>query len=79
MLAIHSNMAGTVPDDILRKRSPTSRRPRTSGDELHAYRQLADFYTHHLGYAVEMANRPQTLYALMDSPVGLSGVDSRSR
>ena len=43
-----------------------------SGDEMHAYEQLADFYTKHLGYAVEMANRPQTLYALIDSPVGLA-------
>jgi hypothetical protein len=41
-------------------------------DELNAYRQLADFYTHHLGYAVEMANRPQTLYGLLDSPIGLA-------
>jgi len=37
-----------------------------------AFEQLKDFYAHHLGYAVEMSNRPQTLYALMDSPVGLA-------
>jgi pimeloyl-ACP methyl ester carboxylesterase len=73
VLAIHSNMAGTVPDDILAKAIANKPPPADlSGDELHAYRQLADFYTHHLGYAVEMANRPQTLYALMDSPVGLA-------
>lgn len=30
------------------------------------------FYKHGLGYANEMANRPQTLYALADSPIGLA-------
>jgi len=33
---------------------------------------LSYFYTHGLGYANEMANRPQTLYAIADSPVGLA-------
>jgi pimeloyl-ACP methyl ester carboxylesterase len=73
VLAIHSNMPGTVPDDILTKAIANAPPPAgLAGDELHAYRQLADFYTHHLGYAVEMANRPQTLYALLDSPIGLA-------
>ncbi|MFZ0573719.1 MAG: epoxide hydrolase [Candidatus Cybelea sp.] len=73
VMAIHSNMPGTVPDDILTKaiaNAPPA--AGLAGDELNAYRQLADFYTHHLGYAVEMANRPQTLYALNDSPIGLA-------
>ena len=43
-----------------------------SADEQHAYDQLDFFYKHGLGYAQEMANRPQTLYALADSPVGLA-------
>ena len=42
------------------------------GEEKHAYDQLSFFYKHGLGYAKEMANRPQTLYALADSPVGLA-------
>ncbi|MGA8796210.1 MAG: epoxide hydrolase, partial [Candidatus Cybelea sp.] len=73
VMAIHSNMPGTVPDDILTKAIANAPPPAgLAGDELNAYRQLADFYTHHLGYAVEMANRPQTLYALNDSPIGLA-------
>ena len=73
VMAIHSNMPGTVPDDILAKAIANAPPPAgLAGDELNAYRQLADFYTHHLGYAVEMANRPQTLYALNDSPIGLA-------
>ena len=46
--------------------------PVSHEDEKHAYDQLAYFYKHGLGYANEMANRPQTLYALADSPVGLA-------
>jgi pimeloyl-ACP methyl ester carboxylesterase len=73
VLAIHSNMPGTVPAETLAKAIANAPPPAgLAGDELHAYRQLADFYTHHLGYAVEMANRPETLYGLMDSPVGLA-------
>jgi pimeloyl-ACP methyl ester carboxylesterase len=73
VMAIHSNMPGTVPDDILAKAIANAPPPAgLAGDELNAYRQLADFYTHHLGYAVEMANRPQTLYGLLDSPIGLA-------
>ena len=43
-----------------------------SADEKHAYDQLDFFYKHGLGYAQEMANRPQTLYGIADSPVGLA-------
>ena len=73
VMAIHSNMPGTVPADILAQAKSNAKPPAgLAGDELHAFEQLSDFYTHHLGYAVEMSNRPQTLYALMDSPVGLA-------
>jgi pimeloyl-ACP methyl ester carboxylesterase len=73
VLAIHSNMPGTVPAGILAAAKSGQPAPAgLSGDELHAYEQLKDFYAHHLGYAVEMTNRPQTLYGLMDSPIGLA-------
>ena len=71
-IAIHTNMPGTVPADILAAAKSGAKSPVTlSGDELHAFNQLSDFYAKHLGYAVEMSNRPQTLYALSDSPIGL--------
>jgi pimeloyl-ACP methyl ester carboxylesterase len=73
VMAIHSNMAGTVPADILTKAIANEPPPAAlAGDELHAYQQLADFYAKHLGYAVEMTNRPQTMYGLTDSPIALA-------
>ena len=42
-------------------------------EEKASYDRLAFFYSKGLGYALEMANRPQTLYGIADSPVGLAG------
>ena len=73
VIAIHTNMPGTVPADILAAAKSGAKSPvALSGDELHAFEQLSDFYAKHLGYAVEMTNRPQTLYGLSDSPIGLA-------
>ena len=72
LIGIHTNMPATVPDDIA-KLLPGGPRPAgLSADEQYAWDQLVDFYSHGLGYAQEMAGRPQTLYALADSPVGLA-------
>jgi pimeloyl-ACP methyl ester carboxylesterase len=73
LIGIHTNMPASVPGDI--DKAAFAGAPVPSGlsaDEKHAYDQLAYFYKHGLGYAQEMANRPQTLYALADSPVGLA-------
>jgi pimeloyl-ACP methyl ester carboxylesterase len=73
LLGIHTNMAATVPADIAKLLSSGSPAPADlSADEKRAYDQLADFYKNGLGYAIEMNNRPQTLYAIADSPVGLA-------
>jgi pimeloyl-ACP methyl ester carboxylesterase len=71
LLGIHTNMPATVPDDIDKALKYGQPAPAgLSPDELHAFEQLDYFYKHGLGYALEMANRPQTLYGIEDSPVG---------
>ncbi len=73
LLAIHTNMPATVPDRIAKALASGAEPPAgLSADEANAYAQLDFFYKHGLGYAQEMTNRPQTLYGLEDSPVGLA-------
>ena len=73
LLGIHINMPSAVPLDILttavRGEAPPAG---LAADEQAAFDQLKFFFTQGLGYAIEMANRPQTLYAIADSPVGLA-------
>jgi pimeloyl-ACP methyl ester carboxylesterase len=73
LLGIHTNMPATIPAEIASALAGGGPAPAgLSWDEQYAYQQLDDFYKHGLGYAQEMAGRPQTLYALADSPVGLA-------
>lgn len=73
LLGIHTNMPATVPENIAKALKFGDPAPAgLSPDEQHAFDQLDFFYKHGLGYAQEMANRPQTLYAIEDSPVGLA-------
>jgi pimeloyl-ACP methyl ester carboxylesterase len=73
LVGIHTNMPATVPADVARALQYGEAAPSgLSTEEQGAWDQLDFFYKHGLGYAGEMGNRPQTLYALMDSPVGLA-------
>lgn len=83
LVGIHTNMPATVPDDIAKALAAGGPPPAgLSAEERGAWDQLDFFYKNGLGYAQEMAHRPQTLYGLADSPVGLAGWmldhDSRS-
>jgi len=73
LIAIHTNMPATVPDAIAKALQFGDPAPSgLSADERHAYDQLDSFYKHGLAYAQEMSNRPQTLYGIEDSPIGLA-------
>ena len=73
LLGIHTNMAATVPADVSKALAFREAPPAgLTAEERHAWDQLDFFYKKGLGYAIEMSNRPQTLYGIVDSPVGLA-------
>jgi pimeloyl-ACP methyl ester carboxylesterase len=73
LLGIHLNWPFAVPPDIDKALQTGSPLPSDlSSDERQAAEQLDYFYKHDVGYAQEMTNRPQTMYGLADSPVGLA-------
>jgi pimeloyl-ACP methyl ester carboxylesterase len=73
LLGIHLNWVFAVPVEIDKAIQTGSPLPSNlSADERHACEQIASAYKKGLGYALEMGNRPQTMYAIADSPVGLA-------
>jgi len=73
LLAIHTNMANAVPADI--DKAAFSGAPAPSGlspDEKAAYERLQFVYQKGIGYGFQLGLRPQTMYALADSPIGLA-------
>jgi pimeloyl-ACP methyl ester carboxylesterase len=72
LLGIHTNMPSAVPAEIFKALQTGNPPPGLGVDEKRAFERLAFFFTHGVSYAQQMANHPQTLYAIADSPVGLA-------
>ena len=74
LLGIHTNMPGVFSADI--DKAALAGAPAPSGlsaDEKLAYERLAFVYAKGIGYGYQMGLRPQTLYGIADSPVGIAG------
>jgi pimeloyl-ACP methyl ester carboxylesterase len=73
LLGMHTNFPGVIPPDIARALAAGDPPPSSlSADERRAYEQLTVLFGKRRAYAQMMATRPQTLYGLADSPVGLA-------
>jgi pimeloyl-ACP methyl ester carboxylesterase len=73
LLGIHTNMPGIFPVDIDKAAFSGAPAPSgLSGDEKVAYERLQFEYQKGIAYGYQMGLRPQTLYGIVDSPVGLA-------
>jgi pimeloyl-ACP methyl ester carboxylesterase len=73
LTGIHTNMPGVFPADI--DGAAFSGRPAPAGlsaDEKVAYERLQFVYQKGIAYGFQMGLRPQTLYGIADSPIGLA-------
>src|SRR6185369_15774298 len=73
LLGIHSNMPGVIPPEI--DKAAQSGAPTPSGlsaEETTAYERLKFVYSKGIAYGYQLGLRPQTLYGIADSPVGLA-------
>jgi pimeloyl-ACP methyl ester carboxylesterase len=73
LAGIHTNMPGAVPPDVSKAIANGGRAPSgLSDEERRAFQKLKSLFATGVYYAFEMATRPQTLYGIADSPVGLA-------
>jgi pimeloyl-ACP methyl ester carboxylesterase len=73
LLGIHSNMPGIFPNEIDKLALSGAPSPAgLSADEKIAYERVQFVYQKGIAYGFQMGLRPQTLYGIADSPVGLA-------
>ncbi len=83
LIGIHTNFPKAVPPHVSGAMQIGAPAPAGLSDEEKAqFERLKVFFATDVAYALEMATRPQTLYGIADSPVGLAAWmldhDSRS-
>jgi pimeloyl-ACP methyl ester carboxylesterase len=73
LLAIHTNMPGVVPADVEGAAFSGAPAPADLSEEENvAYERLQFVFQKGIGYGFQMGLRPQTLYGIADSPIGLA-------
>lgn len=73
LLGIHTNMPGIFPADIDKAAFAGAPAPSSlSAEEKAAYERLQFVYSKGIAYGLQMGLRPQTLYGIADSPIGLA-------
>jgi pimeloyl-ACP methyl ester carboxylesterase len=73
LIGIHTNMAGAIPPEVdAAAFAGAAPPPGLDEEETRSFEHVSFFYKYGLGYALEMGNRPQTLYGIEDSPVALA-------
>ena len=74
LLGIHVNLPGAVPGDIHQAAfAGVPARPEFSAEEKAAYDEMVFVFQKGIGYAFQLGLRPQSMYGIADSPVGLAG------
>ena len=73
LIGIHTNFPHAVPPDVSKAIQAGGVAPSgLSDDERRQFELLKAFFAKGLAYALQMGLRPQTLYGIVDSPVGLA-------
>jgi pimeloyl-ACP methyl ester carboxylesterase len=73
LIGIHTNFPGAIPPDVSKAIQSGGTAPSgLSDEERRTYEQLKDLFAKGIAYTLQMGNRPQTLYGIVDSPVGLA-------
>lgn len=73
LLGIHTNMPGAVPVDLDKAAFTGATAPSNlSAEEKAAFERVQFVYSKGVAYGFQMGLRPQTLYGIADSPIGLA-------